>query len=144
MLPPNRLLTIAAALAGAAVLASLLPARVAGQAPRAAPAAKSAASAKGAVPRLPDGHPDLQGTYDLATLTPVERKAGSPLVLTDEEAVKLEREVAARKNFQAAPIKAETRYCFIDVAPLNPTEQRVCLLPCVPQPSQHSARRQWP
>jgi len=107
MLPPNRLLTIAAALAGVAVLASLLPARVAGQAPRAAPSAKSAASAKGAVPRLPDGHPDLQGTYDLATLTPVERKAGSPLVLTDEEAVKLEREVAARKNFQAAPIKAD-------------------------------------
>ena len=28
------------------------------------------ATAKSAVPRMPDGHPDLQGTYDLATLTP--------------------------------------------------------------------------
>ena len=27
-------------------------------------------------PRLADGHPDLQGTYDLATLTPLERPAG--------------------------------------------------------------------
>ncbi len=27
--------------------------------------------------RLPDGHPDLQGTYDLATLTPIERPAGA-------------------------------------------------------------------
>src|SRR6187397_2641973 len=25
------------------------------------------------VPRRPDGHPDLTGTYDIATLTPVER-----------------------------------------------------------------------
>ena len=32
-------------------------------------------SAPRAVPRMPDGHPDLQGTYDLATLTPVERPA---------------------------------------------------------------------
>ena len=27
-----------------------------------------------APPRMPDGHPDLQGTYDLATLTPLERR----------------------------------------------------------------------
>jgi len=26
-------------------------------------------------PRTPDGHPDLQGTYDLATLTPLDRPA---------------------------------------------------------------------
>ena len=26
--------------------------------------------------RMADGHPDLQGTYDLATLTPLERPAG--------------------------------------------------------------------
>jgi hypothetical protein len=44
------------------------------------------APASRAVPRLADGHPDLQGTYDLATLTPVERAAGQPLVLTDEQA----------------------------------------------------------
>jgi hypothetical protein len=26
--------------------------------------------------RTPDGHPDLQGTYDLATMTPLERSDG--------------------------------------------------------------------
>ena len=33
--------------------------------------APAKAAASRAVPRLPDGRPDLQGTYDLATLTPV-------------------------------------------------------------------------
>src|SRR3954452_14636447 len=42
------------------------------------------------LPRTPDGHPDLQGTYDLATLTPLERTAGSPLVLTDDQAIRLQ------------------------------------------------------
>ncbi len=32
-------------------------------------------AAKSALPRTPDGHPDLQGTYDLATMTPFERLA---------------------------------------------------------------------
>ena len=45
--------------------------------------------------------------YDLATLTPVERPAGTPLVLTDEQAAKLEKEVAARKSYQDAPINAD-------------------------------------
>src|SRR5262245_51044852 len=45
-------------------------------------------------PRTPDGHPDLQGTYDLATLTPLERPAGAKAVLTDAEAGKLEAAVA--------------------------------------------------
>src|SRR5207342_3796733 len=65
------------------------------------------AAAKRSVPRLPDGHPDLQGTYDLATLTPVERPAGTPLVMSDEQAAKLEKDVAARKNYQDAPVKAD-------------------------------------
>ena len=41
-------------------------------------------------PRMPDGHPDLQGTYDAATLTPLERQSGTPLVMTKEEAAKQE------------------------------------------------------
>ncbi len=49
------------------------------------------------IPRTPDGHPDLQGVYDLATLTPLERAANQPLVLTDEEAARLEKQVADRK-----------------------------------------------
>jgi hypothetical protein len=67
----------------------------------------TAASATSAGPRTPDGHPDLTGIYDIATLTPVERAASSPLVLTDEQAAKLEQAVAARKNDQAAPIRAD-------------------------------------
>ena len=91
------------AVAGAIAVASIMPRRVAGQAtPKAAPAA-----AKRSIPRLPDGYPDLQGTYDLATLTPVERPAGTPLLLSDEQAAKLEKDVAARKRYQDAPIKAD-------------------------------------
>src|SRR5215470_15083768 len=45
-------------------------------------------------PRLPDGHPDLQGIYDLATLTPLERLAGAKAFYTKEEAAKLETAAA--------------------------------------------------
>jgi hypothetical protein len=89
----TQLLT-ATGLAVAIAVFALAPAHMAGQ-------------AKSSIPRLADGHPDLQGTYDLATLTPIERQPGSPLVLTDAEATKLERDVAARKNDQAAPIKPD-------------------------------------
>ncbi len=51
--------------------------------------------------------PDLQGTYDLATLTPLERRAGTPLVLTDEQAAKLEQDVAQRSDALAAPVKGD-------------------------------------
>src|SRR5262245_19388296 len=68
-----------------------------------APAAARPPAAR-AIPRLPDGKPDLQGTYDLATLTPVERRQGSPLVLTDEDAKKLEQQVANRSAGLDAPI----------------------------------------
>jgi hypothetical protein len=46
--------------------------------------------------RMADGHPDLQGTYDIATLTPVDRPIGAPAVYTREEAQK--REAAAAKQ----------------------------------------------
>src|SRR5262245_66194180 len=59
------------------------------------------------IPRTADGHPDLEGTYDLATLTPLERRAGTPLVLTDEQAAKLEKDVAQRSDALAAPIQAD-------------------------------------
>src|SRR5579864_8506902 len=49
------------------------------------------------VPRMPDGHPDLQGTYDLATLTPVERAAGAKLVLSNEDAARLEKARAQQR-----------------------------------------------
>ena len=39
------------------------------------------------IPRTPDGHPDLTGLYDVATMTPVERPTeyGDRLFLTNEE-----------------------------------------------------------
>src|SRR5262245_45212948 len=58
-------------------------------------------------PRTPDGHPDLQGMYDLATLTPVERPAGAKAALTDEEARKLERNVATQAEIRGRDITGE-------------------------------------
>jgi hypothetical protein len=56
------------------------------------------AGAKAGLPRTPDGHPDLSGTYDLATLTPLVRPAqfGDKQFLTAEEATKLAEEERAR------------------------------------------------
>ena len=67
-----------AALAGLPALAALLLATVVPAA-----AQNSKAPAKPYSPhRMPDGHPDLQGTYDLATMTPMERPSGAKAVLT--------------------------------------------------------------
>ncbi len=66
-----------------------------------------AAQTRSAIPRMPDGHPDLQGTYDLATLTPIERQAGTPLVIGDEDARKIERQAAARKQYGDTPLKRD-------------------------------------
>ena len=55
-------------------------------------------------PRTPDGHPDLQGTYDLATITAVERAPGTKLVLTKEEALKQEAARSAFRERADAPI----------------------------------------
>jgi hypothetical protein len=56
---------------------------------------------------MPDGKPDLQGTYDIASLTPLERPAGQPLVLTDEQAARLEKEVADRKFRAGLPSRGD-------------------------------------
>src|SRR5262249_11386038 len=48
------------------------------------------------IPRMADGKPDLTGVYDLATMTPLERPANTPAVMTDEEAAKREKQEAAR------------------------------------------------
>jgi hypothetical protein len=56
------------------------------------------------MPRTPDGRPDLSGTYDIATLTPLTRpsKYGERLALTLEEAKEIEKQEAA---FMAATNK---------------------------------------
>jgi hypothetical protein len=84
-------------MAGLAVLQ--VPA--AGQAP-ARPAAKAPAAQAG---RTPDGHPDLQGTYDVATLTPLERPAalGNQMTMTEQQAARLEGAVANRREQASLP-----------------------------------------
>src|SRR5207247_4059455 len=65
------------------------------------------AAARPSLPRTPDGHPDLQGTNDLATLTPLERPAGAKAVLTAEEAAKFEKGVAAQREAAGRPITGD-------------------------------------
>ena len=65
--------------------------------------------------RTANGHPDLSGTYDTATLTPLQRpqRFGDQLLLTDEEAATLEsqefnrnasRNEASNPNREAPPV----------------------------------------
>ena len=90
-------------LAGAALMAAAIPAILAAQRP--------AANA----PRTPWGHPDLQGLWNAATMTPLERaqQFGGRLTMTEDEAAKLEgaqKERTARLdrpsdgNRQAPPV----------------------------------------
>src|SRR5262245_30582669 len=87
-------------------------ASLAAQAPKPAaqaakPAAKPAAK-EWTMPRTPDGHPDLQGNYDVATMTPVERFPGAKtLVMTPEEAAAAERYEAQRHQQLEAPVAAD-------------------------------------
>src|ERR1700704_1867355 len=84
---------------------------LAAQAPVKAAAATPATPARvSAIKRAADGHPDLQGTYDVATMTPVERPAGvKSLTLTKEEAAALEQYEAARQVKNDAPLEADRK-----------------------------------
>ena len=59
------------------------------------------------IQRTRAGHPDLQGMYDLATLTPLERPAGAKAVLSAEEAARLEKGVADRVRLLGLPSRAD-------------------------------------
>jgi hypothetical protein len=80
-----------------AVLAVCAAAQQPSTAQKPAPAdAKSAPAAKTktwSVPRLPDGHPDLQGVWTNATLTPLQRlpQFASKATLTEAEAAAFEK-----------------------------------------------------
>ena len=52
--------------------------------------------AKTSTPRTSDGRPDLQGTWDFRTITPLERPSelGGKQVLTDEEVAQIEERAA--------------------------------------------------
>src|SRR5262245_65785472 len=56
------------------------------------------------MPHTADGHPDLQGMYDLATITPVERPTGAPAAYSKEEARKLEVSAAQQRAQGDKPI----------------------------------------
>ena len=72
-----------------------------------AQAAKAAAAPKKwTPPRTADGHPDLQGTFDFATATPLERPAAlaGKVVLTEAEAAADEKQqIENRKRIDDAP-----------------------------------------
>jgi hypothetical protein len=89
-----RALVLATLLIAALVAADHLRA----QAPSSGSAAPAGASAP--VPRTPWGHPDLQGTWDYRTITPLERPAqyGDRQYLTDEEVKALEERAAKRMD----------------------------------------------
>jgi hypothetical protein len=59
------------------------------------------------LPRTPDAHPDLQGTYDLATMTPLERSPADPAFLTKEKAEALMKAEAERRAKDNRPSQAD-------------------------------------
>ena len=75
-------------------VAWLASAVVAGQAQPAAARKPPAAAKTWTPPRGPDGHPDLQGVWSFATLTPLERPSelAEKRVLTDQEAAEFEKQ----------------------------------------------------
>lgn len=69
-----------------------------------APAAGSpAGGAKAAVPRTAWGHPDLTGTWDFRTVTPLERpkELGDKATLTEEEAAEYAKRMVESRNADA-------------------------------------------
>jgi hypothetical protein len=90
---------IAGAILCAALCATTASADTAGVAP------------KWRAPRTADGHPDLQGTWTNATITPFERpeKYGEQLVLSDQEADGLEHAEAAFNAAADAPTDPKTK-----------------------------------
>jgi hypothetical protein len=74
-----------------------------------APLAAQRARQSWTPPRTLDGHPDLEGVYNVATITPLERPArfGNRLVLTSEEAFALEQVEAVRAAKSNEPSRGD-------------------------------------
>ena len=90
----HRILTSMGGLVSALALLAPLPA--AAQPNASAPTSVAAA----ALPRTPDGKPDLQGVWDFKTITPMERphELGTKEFFTAEEAAAWERDENRRQN----------------------------------------------
>jgi hypothetical protein len=95
----NRYISRTSAVGMALALISLTALTMSGQAPKSA--------TKSALPRMPDGHPDLQGTYDLTTMTPIERLPGDPPFLTKEKAEAREKAEAERRDKDNQPSRVD-------------------------------------
>src|SRR5690242_18219239 len=93
--------TRTASLAFSLVIA-LFAAPVAGQ-------SQSDGSKKWTAPRAPDGHPDLQGIWTNATITPLERPAelAGKAFFTEQEAADYEKRVARENNRDRRSSQAE-------------------------------------
>src|SRR5262245_42999663 len=97
-----RVLTLCGALMAATAVASLLTVTVAAQQPAAA-AKMAKPSPAAARLRTPECYPDLQGLYNAATLTPLERPDPNKLVMSETEAAQIEKDEAARRDRAARP-----------------------------------------
>ena len=92
----SRFVTLTAIVAVAIVAVWVLPVTVAGQTSTRPAAARPAAAKPAAAVRTPEGYPDLQGLYNAATLTPLERPDPAKLVLSDAEASAADRATSTR------------------------------------------------
>ena len=87
---------------------------VAGQTPAPAAAKPAAASKKSAVPRTPDGQPDLQGYWTNSTYVPLERPDKvTKEFYTEQEFAALVKDAAVRESEQTEPgTIADVHYDF--------------------------------
>jgi hypothetical protein len=101
-----RFLSLAAITAVAVAVVWVWPAAVAGQAQtgQSRPAARTAAAKTF---RTPEGYPDLQGLWNAATLTPLERPDPTKLVMTDAEAAAIEKTAEARRERASQPSRGD-------------------------------------
>jgi hypothetical protein len=99
-------LTFTVALLGFVTVSAQAPAsapKAPGASARQAPP-RATAARPNALPRTADGHPDLQGNWTNATITPLERmRPNTPLVLTEEAAKLDERNTQAALEAREAP-----------------------------------------
>jgi hypothetical protein len=103
----HRIVT-AAILAAAISAAWPMPGLVADRRPQGRSQAADGRASGSTLPRTPDGRPDFQGNWSIATLTPLQRPAGqeAKATLTDAEAAAIEERTAQRttqRNRPAAP-----------------------------------------
>jgi hypothetical protein len=87
-------------LSSVGVLAAVFAGPILGQAPGESAKPPAAKAKNWTVPRTPDGHPDLQGTWNNATLTPMERPAAfaGKATLDDAEASAYEKKDLEASN----------------------------------------------